>query len=593
MSENTSRTKKSLRNTIFGMTGMFCSLVVMFISRSIFVKLLGAEYNGINGLFSNILQVLNLAELGFATSVAYALYKPLKDGDKRTTAALMSFIAKIYRIIAVVVTVAGCCCIPFLQYLIAEDISELSFSLNELRGYFAMYLASTVCSYLLAYKRTIITADQNNYLVTNVDNICNIMLNIVQIVLLLIYKNFYAYLATMIAKTIINNLILHLIAGKKYPYLRTYRKEKLAQTEKSAIFKNVQAAFLHKIGAVVIFSTTSIIISAFVSLIDAGKYSNYVMIVSGVNNFINILFTSVTASIGNLCVDESEDRQYAVFKKVQYLALFSGVFSYICFVALFNPFIVIWVGEDMVMSMWVVFAISLSAMVGCLKRAVNTFKDAKGMFRNDWYKPLLEAAVGIGLAIGLSYVWGTFGVVMGYTFATICIAVPVENWVLFKQGIHKPLTRQALTLIVTTLFAFAMGAVAYFVGTFIPAGTGWSGVGWFVLRFVFVVVFAAGVFILATCRTEEFKYYKNLAMTITKKIVGKIKVKLGKKQPAEVFTAIDANEQSVEQNVGDENGSKEEAEQGKEDAENCDSEKSENVQSVDNDKQNDGGGDDE
>ena len=582
-----------MRNTIFGMAGLFCSLVVTFATKSVFVRLLGAEYNGVNGLFSNILQVLNLAELGFATSVAYALYKPLKDGDERTTAALMNFFAKIYRIIAVVVTAVGCCCIPFLQYLIAEDISELSFSLNELRGYFAMYLASTVCSYLLAYKRTIITADQNNYLVTNVDNICNIMLNIVQIVLLLIYKNFYAYLATMIAKTIINNLILHLIAGKKYPYLRTYRKEKLAQTEKSAIFKNVQAAFLHKIGSVVIFSTTSIIISAFVSLIDAGKYSNYVMIVTGVNNFINIVFTSVTASIGNLCVDESEDRQYAVFKKVQYLALFSGVFSYICFVALFNPFIAIWVGEDMVMSMWVVFAISLNAMVGYLRKAVNTFKDAKGMFRNDWYKPLLEAAVGIGLAIGLSYVWGTFGVVMGYTLATICIAVPVENWVLFKQGIHKPLTRQTLTLIVTTLFAFAMGAVAYFVGTFIPAGTGWSGVGWFVLRFVFVVVFAAGVFILATCRTEEFKYYKNLAVTIIKKIVGKIKVKLGKKQPAEVFPAIDANEQSIEQNVGDENGSKEEAEQKKEDAENCDSEKSENVQSVDNDKQNDGGGDDE
>ena len=188
---------------------------------------------------------------------------------------------------------------------------------------------------------------------------------------------------------------------------------------------------------------------------------------------------------------------------------------------------------------------------------------------------------------------GTFGVVMGYTLATICIAVPVENWVLFKQGIHKPLTRQALTLIVTTLFAFAMGAVAYFVGTFIPAGTGWSGVGWFVLRFVFVVVFAAGVFILATCRTEEFKYYKNLAMTIIKKIVGKIKVKLGKKQPAEVFTAIDANEQNAEKNASDENGSKEGVEQEKEDAENCDSEKSENVQSVDNDKQNDGGGDDE
>ena len=588
-----SRTSKSIVNTVCGILGFFVNLIVTFTTKSIFIKILGVEYNGINGLFTNILQVLNLAELGFATSIAFALYRPLKEGNERIVAALMNYFKIIYRVIALAVTVVGCCCIPILQYLIAEDISELSFTLNQLRGYFAMYLTSIVLSYLLAYKRTIITADQNNYLVTNVDNTCNIILNILQIVLLLVYKNFYAYLATMIARTIINNLILHLIASKRYPYLHVYRKEKLAQTEKSAIFKNVRAAFLHRIGNVIIYSTTSIIISAFVSLIDAGKYSNYLMIVTNVNNFINIVFTSVTASIGNLCVDESEDRQYAVFKKVQYLALFSGVFSFICFVALFNPFIAIWVGEDMVMSMWVVFAISLNAMVGYLRKAVNTFKDAKGMFRNDWYKPLLEAATGIGLAIGLSYVWGTFGVVIGYTLATICIAVPVENWVLFKQGIHKPLTRQALTLIVTTLFAFAMGAVAYFVGTFIPAGTGWSGVGWFVLRFVFVVVFAAGVFILATCRTEEFKYYKNLAMTIIKEIVGKIKVKLGKKQPAEVFTAIDANEQSVEKNVGDENGSKEEAEQEKEDAENCDSEKSENVQSVDNDKQNDGGGDDE
>ena len=516
MDSGISRTKKSFRNTVFGIVGLFCSVIVSFLTKSVFVQLLGAEYNGVNGLFTNILQVLNLAELGFTTSIAYALYKPLKEKDERTTAALMSYFAKVYRIIALVVAIMGCCCIPILQYLIAEDISELSFSLNELRGYFAMYLASTVCSFLLAYKRTIITADQNNYLVTNVDNICNIVLNITQLVLLLIYKNFYAYLATMIARTIINNLILHLIASKRYPYLHVYRKEKLAQTEKSAIFKNVRAAFLHRIGNVIIYSTTSIIISAFVSLIDAGKYSNYLMIVTNVNNFINIVFTSVTASIGNLCVDESEDRQYAVFKKIQYLALFSGVFSYICFIALFNPFIAIWVGEDMVMSMWVVFAISLNAMVGYLRKAVNTFKDAKGMFRNDWYKPLLEAAVGIGLAIGLSYVRGTFGVVMGYTLATICIAVPVENWVLFKQGLHKPLAKQMLLLVGTVIFAFASAAAAYFMTMAMP-----SGVGWFILRLLICVVFAAGIFILATIRTQEFKYYKLLAVRVLSKVFGK------------------------------------------------------------------------
>ena len=544
MTANVSRTKKSLRNTVFGMGGLFCSLVVSFATKSVFVRLLGAEYNGVNGLFSNILQVLNLAELGFATSIAYALYKPLKNDDERATAALMNYFARIYRIIAIVVAAAGCCCIPFLQYLIAEDISELSFSINELRGYFAMYLASTVCSYLLAYKRTIITADQNNYLVTNVDNICNIMLNVTQIVLLLIYKNYYAYLTIMIAKTIINNLILHLIASKKYPYLRTYRKERLPKSGKSAIFKNVQAAFLHRIGGVIAYNTTSIVISAFVSLIDAGKYSNYIMIITGVSNFVNILFNSVTASIGNLCVDESEDRQYSVFKKIQYVALFAAVFSYICYICLFNPFVEIWVGSDMVMSMWVVFAISLNAMVGYFRKAVTAFKDAKGMFRNDWYKPLLEAGVGIGLAIGLSYVWGTFGVVLGYTLSTIFIAIPIENVVLFKQGIHKSVIRQILTLVVAALFAFAVGALGYYINTFIP-----SGIGWFILRFIFVVVFAAGAFILATCWTPEFKYYKALAGRIFKTMLAKIKNLLhrGKKAvPAEGQESRDVVEGGAE-----------------------------------------------
>ena len=218
-----SRVNKSIRNTVVGMSGLFINLIVTFVAKSIFVKLLGAEYNGVNGLFTNILNILNMAELGFAASIAFCLYKPLKEHDEFTTGMLMNYFVRVYRIIAIIVAVVGCCCIPFLQYLIAEDISTLPFTLNELRAYFAMFLANTVLGYLLAYKRTIIDADQNSFIISGVDNICNIALNILQIVLLLVYKNYYAFLAIMIAKTIINNLILHIIAGKKYPYLSKYK----------------------------------------------------------------------------------------------------------------------------------------------------------------------------------------------------------------------------------------------------------------------------------------------------------------------------------------------------------------------------------
>lgn len=507
-----SRVQKSMKNTIFGMVGLFCSLIVSFVTRSVFIRILGVEYNGVNGLFSNILQVLNLADLGFATSVAYALYKPLQERDEKTTAALMNYFAKVYRIIAIVVGAVGCCCIPFLQYLISEDISELSFSLGQLRIYFVMYLANTVCSYLLAYKRTIITADQNNYIVSNVDNLCNIGLNILQIILLYATKNFYAFLGIMIAKTICGNLILHLIASKKYPYLSQYKQERLPKEEKSALFKNVQASFCHRIGGVIIFSTSSIVISAFVSLIDAGKYSNYIMIVSNVNAFINIVFTSITASIGNLCLGTDKERQYVIFKRISYLSSFFAVFTFVCYTCLFNDFIAIWLNEDMQFSLPIVVAISMNAMVDYIRRTVLTFKDAMGLFRQDWFKPLLEAGVGIGLAIGLSYVWGTFGVIIGYTIATVVIAIPIENVVLFKYGLNRNAMPHVLRLIATAGTAIGLMTLTYYICSFIP-----DGIGWFILEFCFVVIFATIVYLLLTCRTPEFKYY----MDLTKKLLRK------------------------------------------------------------------------
>ncbi len=513
MSEG-SRVTKSIRNTVFGITGLLCNLIVSFIARSIFIRILGVEYNGVNGLFSNILSVLNLAELGFATSIAYALYKPLKEGDEKTVAMLMDYFAKIYRIVAIVVAVAGCCCIPFLQYLISEDISELSFSLNELRIYFAMYLVNTTCSYLLAYKRTIITADQNSYLTSNVDNICNIGLNILQIVLLYLTRNFYAYLITMIAKTVINNLIIHIIASKRYSYLSRYKKDKLPKEERSAIFKNVQALFLHRIGGVVILSTSSIVISAFVSLIDAGKYSNYTMIIANVNSFINIVYNSVTASIGNLCLGDDKEHQYEVFKRISYTSNFFAVFTFVCYVCLFNDFMVIWLGQDMQFDVLIVIAISLNAMVSYIRKTVLAFKDGMGLFRQDWLKPIIEAAVGISLAIGLSYVWGTFGVIIGYTLATIVIAIPVENFVLFKYGLKRNAWHNVISLLLTAVLAFGLAALTYFICSFIP-----DGIGWFILEFIFVVIFSTEVYILLTCRTKEFKYYCSLAKSILAKIL--------------------------------------------------------------------------
>lgn len=515
-----SRVSKTLKNSFYGITGIFCNTLVSFIARSIFIRILGAAYNGLNGLFTNILQVLNLAELGFSSSVAYALYKPLKDGDEQNTAMIMSYFAKIYRIVALIVAVAGCCCVPFLQYLIAEDISTLPFSLSELRLYFCMYLANTVCSYLLAYKRTIITADQNAYIISIADNTGNIVLNLLQIALLLITKNYFAFLGVMIAKTIINNLVIHLIAGKRYPYLKKY-KEKLPKEERQLILKNVQALLFHKIGSVLIYSTSTIVISTFVSLVNAGKYANYLMIVTQVNAFINIFFSAVLASVGNLCADNNKEYEYTVFKRILYISNFFTVFVFSCYVCLFNDFITLWVGEEMLLDFPTTIAVSFTGIVSYVRITVNTFKDAYGLWRKDWYKSLLEAAVGIGLAIGLSFVFSTFGVVIGYSIASLFIAMPIENIVLYRYGFERPLGKRFLQILGIILFSFAVTAVMYIISSFIPLG-----IGWFILKLLFCVISITAIYVLITFRTSEFQYYTQLISNFIKKL----KVKKGERQ---------------------------------------------------------------
>ncbi len=517
-----SRIKKLMKNTGFGLTSMAINLIVQFVARTFFVRILGAEYNGINGLFLNILQVLNIAELGFAYSVAYALYKPLEEGDEQKISAIMNFLRRVYGIITCIVLTAGTLCIPFLQYLIKEDISTLPFNIHEIRIFFAIYLVNTALSYVLSYKRTIITADQKSYLVSAVDYIGNAILYAVQIVVLLMWKNYYVYLILMTIKTFLSNVILNSIANKKYPYLGKNRKLALDKSERGSIMKNVGAMFFHKIGTIIVYSTTTIIISALVGLVDASKYVNYILIVNAVGTFINIVFNALTASVGNLCTTADETYQYRVFRRVSYVSNFLAVFCFTCYVGLFTPFITIWVGGEMTFDFWTTVAIASSAFVTVIRLTVTTFKNAKGLFVKDWYKPLLEAGLGVALAVVLSFPLGTFGVVLGYMLPNLLVGFPIETIVLFKYGFKQTngkIAMQFLRISGCILLAIISGALAYYVCSLFG-----SGLLWFIVKLVICIAIGGLSFVVCTFRVEALRYYLSLVQRFIKKIFGREKV---------------------------------------------------------------------
>ncbi|MBO5223737.1 MAG: hypothetical protein J6C23_04420 [Clostridia bacterium] len=538
-----SRIKKLMKNTGFGLISMAINLIVQFIARTFFVRILGAEYNGINGLFLNILQVLNIAELGFAYSVAYALYKPLQEGDERKISEIMNFLRRVYGVITCVVLIAGTLCIPFLQYLIKEDISTLPFNIHELRIFFAIYLVNTALSYVLSYKRTIITADQKSYLVSNVDYFGNAILYAVQILVLLLWKNYYVYLILMTVKTFLSNVIINFMANKKYPYLKANRTLVLEKAERNSIMKNVGAMFFHKIGTIIVYSTTTIIISAFVGLVDASKYVNYILIVNAVGTFINIIFNALTASVGNLCTTADEEYQYRVFRRVSYVSNFLAVFCFVCYVGLFTPFITIWVGGEMTFDFWTTVAIAASAFVTVIRLTVTTFKNAKGLFVKDWYKPLIEAGLGIALAVVLSFPLGTLGVVLGYMLPNLLIGFPIEVIVLFKSGFKQSNGKIVMQFVRTAgciLLAVLAGGLASYVCSLLG-----SGILWFVVKLVICIAIGGLSFVLFTFRIEAFKYYVSLVIRLVKKLFGKSETPQNVTQSAEQNTQTANNNENL------------------------------------------------
>lgn len=507
-----SRLEKTVKNTIFGMIGMFLMLLFSFISKSIFIRELGNSFNGIDYLFKGILNALNLAELGFASAISFALYKPLSIGDEVSVAAIMNFVKKLYRRVAIIIAIIGSCIVPFLKYFIKDDITTLPFTITQVRNYYLFYLANSVFSYFLAYKRTLILADQKAYIVTTVDYSFNILLHIVQIILLIITKNYYVFLALMLIKTIVDNIALLLIANKKYPYLLKYKKSLMPIESKKLFYKNVRAMLIHQVSKVIIANTSTIVVSAMVGVYENSIYGNYLMICGQVLAFINIIYKSVTASVGNLCVEEPIEKQIDLFNKMNYISLWIAYFIFICFVVLFNPFMDIWLGKGHTFNILIVAVIAFDQSINYLRKGVLTFRDAKGLFRKDIFKPFIEIPVGLILELLLGKIWGVFGIVLGYSMTTFLIAIPIEQWVLFKQGFAISFKKYIGLNYLTVIFSMLVTCFMYFITNLLG-----DGIWCFIIKAVLCFIIPNVIFVLFTYKTKEFIYFYSLIKSIFRK----------------------------------------------------------------------------
>ena len=342
------RVRQAGKNIFFGYISNFIILCMGFLQRTVFIGVLGETLLGVNGLYTDILSMLSLAELGIGSAMNYSLYKPVANGDQEKIKSYMGLYRKAYLAIAGVITVIGLALSPFLPYLIKDSGG---IAVRELTIYYLIFLFNTVSTYFVAYKYSLSNAQQRNYIQTNIATVTKIVTVFVQIIVLLLTKNFLLYLLMQAAVELLQKIFVSIYFNRLYPYLRDRHVQKLEKEETAVVVTKTKALMFHKIGDVARLSTDSIIITYFMNVRWVGVVGNYAMIITYAANFISVIFNSVISGFGNLVATESREKQYAMFKIYRFFACWLYGFAAVGFWLLLTPLVTgLWLNDSWALS---------------------------------------------------------------------------------------------------------------------------------------------------------------------------------------------------------------------------------------------------
>ncbi len=427
-----SRIENTSKNFLFSILSTLLTSILGFISRTVFIYEIGAAYLGANSLFTNILAMLSFTELGIGSAISFSLYRPLATNDIETVKSLMQFYKKAYRYIALVITVLGLCILPFLDVLIkgGEGIEHIPFI-------YLVFLYNTVVSYLFSYKATLLSADQKSYLMTKVNMIISVINLAIQLIVLIITKNYFIYLVSGAFISTVQWYFINKYIYKRYPYLKDRNVQKINRRELDTIKTNVKAMMFHKVGELCINQTDNIIISSFIDIVTVGLYNNYYMIISIINKFATSFFGAATASLGNLIATENENKRYEVFKIYNFLGFWIYGWTGICLTVLLTPFVGIWLGSVYQIDNLTLSLVMLNYYLVGMRVTIGNVKMAAGLYAQDQWVPIVQSIINLVVSIWGSIHIGLAGVFLGTVVSSLAIPCWYRPIIVYKYVFKK------------------------------------------------------------------------------------------------------------------------------------------------------------
>ena len=491
------RTKNAIRNIVFGIILKAYQIMVPFVMRTAMIYLMGVQYLGLNSLFTSILQVLNLAELGVGSAMTYSMYKPITEDDNATICALMKLYRTYYRLIGIVIALLGCALTPFIPKLISGNVPG---GLN-IYVLYLLNLGATVLSYwLYAYKNSILQAHQRTDIVSKITLATSTIQYVFQLVVLWLFKNYYLYVIVMLATQAITNIATAIAADKLYPQFRP--KGTLQKQEVFKINGRIRDLFTSKIGAIIVNSADTIVISAFLGLTALAIYQNYYFILTSITGFITIIFTAVTAGIGNSLIVETKEKNFKDLNLFTFIICWIAGFCSCCFLNLYQPFMELWVGKDLMLDFSIVVCFVIYFYICEVNQLLNTYKDAGGIWHEDRFRPLVTAIANLSMNLVMVQFWGLYGIILSTVLSMLLVGMPWLFHNLFTTMFEKENMREYL---ISLAFYVFISIIASIISVIICNSINLGLVATLVVRFIICAIVPNITFLISYRQKSEFK----------------------------------------------------------------------------------------
>ncbi|SFT54014.1 Membrane protein involved in the export of O-antigen and teichoic acid [Selenomonas sp. GACV-9] len=462
--------RSKLRNIILSSSAGVAEQLVFYITsfayRTVFIFILSQNYLGINGLFTNVLQIFSLAELGIGSVITYKLYSPIKENNVQKCAEYLYFYKYVYMLIAGIVLLLSICFYPFL-FDVIKDTSEVPGDV-DLRYLYWIFVAQNVVSYLFVYWQAMLLADQKGYMLSSLNMISNVAQNLLKIFVLWLYQDYTITITVGIMLSALYNIVLSKYIIGKYSEVAERMNDGLSRSEKLGVIKDTMALMCHKVGYVVANATDSLILSKYIGISTLGVYSNYAMLMMALDSFMNKIFGSFVSTIGNMSIGTDPSYIYQKYRELLFLNLWVASLAGICYYILVNPFIMLWIGETYLLDITVVMLLSTHIFLNSSRIINSSFINANGLFVKDKPRPLIEAGLNLVFSIYLVQKIGLPGVFLGTIFSTVLTVGWRDALILYRNVFHRPVIEYYIYYLKWFMLSLVVGEGTMLLCSLVP-----------------------------------------------------------------------------------------------------------------------------